>query len=59
MVGNGQLIADELSAMLDAITQAKIWRFLLEIKKQRNLGILMITHNEALARKVCDRIVYM
>ena len=53
------LIADELSAMLDAITQAEIWRFLLEIKRQRNLGILMITHNEALARKVCDRIVYM
>ena len=51
------LIADELSAMLDAITQAEIWRLLLKIKKERNLGILMITHNEALAHKVCDRII--
>ena len=53
------LIADELSAMLDAITQAEIWRLLLKIKKERNLGILMITHNEALARKICDRIIYI
>lgn len=53
------LIADELSAMLDAITQVEIWRLLLEIKEERRLGILMITHNEALARKVCDRVIYI
>lgn len=51
------LIADEISAMLDAITQAQIWHLLLQIKQERNLGILMITHNQALAAKVCDRII--
>ncbi|WP_042351931.1 ABC transporter ATP-binding protein [Bacillus massiliigorillae] len=51
------LIADEISAMLDAITQAQIWQLLLQIKEERNLGILAITHNEALATKVCDRII--
>lgn len=51
------LIADEISAMLDAITQAQIWRLLLQIQKERDLGILVITHNEALAKKVCDRII--
>ncbi|WP_019240785.1 MULTISPECIES: ABC transporter ATP-binding protein [Bacillus] len=51
------LIADEMSAMLDAITQAQLWNLLLQLMKERNLGIVMITHNEALAAKVCNRIV--
>ena len=50
------LIADELSAMLDAITQAELWRFLLSMVQTRELGILMITHNYALAEKTCQRI---
>lgn len=51
------LIADEISTMLDVITQAQIWRALLKIVEERRLGLLMITHNEALAEKTCTRIV--
>lgn len=51
------LIADELSAMLDAVTQAKLWKLLLTFMRKYHLGILMITHNQALAQKASQQIV--
>ncbi|EGO65464.1 ABC transporter ATP-binding protein [Acetonema longum] len=51
------LIADEISTMLDVITQAQIWSYLLDIIQQRSMGLLVITHNLALARQICSRIV--
>ena len=51
------LICDEISAMLDVITQAQIWRLLLEMCVKNTLGMIVITHNMALAEKVCDRII--
>ena len=51
------IIADEMSTMLDAITQAQIWSVLLDQIKKRDLGMLAITHNMALADKICTRIV--
>lgn len=51
------LICDEITTMLDVITQAQIWELLLEEAKRRDLGLLIITHNEALAKKVCTRVV--
>ena len=51
------IIADEMSTMLDAITQAQIWNVLLDQVKRRNLGLLVISHNMALADRLCTRIV--
>lgn len=51
------LICDEITTMLDLITQAQIWAVLLEEAEKRNMGMLVITHNQALAEKVCTRIV--
>ncbi|MDD7389472.1 MAG: ABC transporter ATP-binding protein [Lachnospiraceae bacterium] len=51
------LICDEITTMLDVITQAQIWKLLLEISEKRNLGMLVITHNMALAKRVCTRII--
>ena len=51
------IIADEMSTMLDAITQAQIWNVLLDQVKKRNLGLLVISHNMALADRLCTRIV--
>ena len=51
------LICDEITTMLDVITQAQIWKLLLEISEKRNLGMLVITHNMALAERVCTRII--
>ena len=51
------IIADEMSTMLDAITQAQIWNVLIDQVKRRNLGLLVISHNMALADRLCTRIV--
>ncbi len=53
------LICDEISTMMDVITQAQIWELLLEISEKRELGLAVITHNMALAERVCDRVVYL
>ena len=51
------LICDEISTMLDVITQAQIWQVLMEESEKRNLGLLVITHNLTLAERVCSRII--
>jgi peptide/nickel transport system ATP-binding protein len=51
------LIADEITTMLDANTQAMIWAQLLAETEKRAIGLLVVTHNTALAAKVCARIV--
>ena len=53
------LIADEITASLDPITQAQIWSVILrEIEKNRTM-LIAITHNEALAQRICTRMVYI
>ena len=51
------LVCDEITTMLDVITQAQIWKLLLERASERDLGMAVVTHNMALAEKVCSRIV--
>lgn len=51
------LLCDEITTMLDVVTQAQIWQLLLKISEERNLGMIIITHNKALAERVCTRIV--
>ena len=53
------LIADEITASLDSITQAQIWSVILrEIEKNRTM-LIAITHNEALAQRICTRMVHI
>lgn len=51
------LIADEVSTMLDAVTQAQLWHFLIEEVEHRNIGMLLVSHSPALLDKVATRIV--
>lgn len=51
------ILADEISTMLDVITQAQIWQYLLTQAKTRNIGLVVVTHNKDLAKRVCTRIV--
>lgn len=53
------IVADEMTTMLDAVTQREIWSFFLREVKERNIGVLVITHNVYLAEKVCDTILYL
>ncbi|MFI8337051.1 ATP-binding cassette domain-containing protein [Pseudomonas taetrolens] len=50
------LIADEVTAQLDAHVQAQVWQVLLEEVKRRELGLIVFSHNQALLEKVCTRI---
>jgi peptide/nickel transport system ATP-binding protein len=51
------LIADEMSTMLDMITQAQIWHAALDIVTRRGMGLLVITHNPHLAERLCKRVI--
>jgi ABC-type dipeptide/oligopeptide/nickel transport system, ATPase component len=51
------LIADEMTTMLDAITQAQIWRVVLDYAKLHNIGVIVISHDQVLINRVCNRVV--
>lgn len=51
------LIADEITTMIDAITQVQLCNVLMDLSKKQGLGILFITHNKYLIEKVSDRIL--
>lgn len=51
------LICDEISTMLDVITQAQIWNVILNEATKRNMGIIAVTHNRHLAQRIATRIV--
>ena len=53
------LLCDEISAMLDLVTQAQIWNFLMEEAEERGLGLLVVSHDDALLEKVCTRVETM
>ena len=55
--GTRFLIADEISTMLDPITQSQIWTFLLEEVKRRQIGLLVVSHSAALLERVCTRTI--
>lgn len=53
--GTRFLIADEISTMLDLITQSQIWNFLLKEVKEREIGLLVVSHSEPLLERVAQR----
>lgn len=51
------LLADEISTMLDLITQSQIWHFLMEETQRRGIGMIVVSHSPELVEKVCIRVV--
>lgn len=51
------LIADEMTSMLDGITQAQIWHVVLNMVKEKNIGVLVVSHEEPLMKRVCSRVI--
>ena len=54
--GTKFLICDEISTMLDLITQSQIWSFLMEEVERREIGLLAVSHSMPLLEHVCTRI---
>lgn len=53
------LLADEISTMLDLITQSQIWHFLIEETQKRGIGMIVVSHDAELVERVCTRVVRM
>lgn len=53
------LVADEVSTMLDAVTQAHIWRFLLSETRKRGIGLVFVSHSPALTERIATRVVQL
>ncbi len=51
------LIADEMTTMLDAITQAQLWRVVLNFSRDNNMGVLIISHDARLMTRLCRQII--
>lgn len=51
------LIADEMTTMLDAITQAQIWHAVTSIAQKRDMGIIVVTHEARLMQRLCHRVM--
>ncbi|MFV0524109.1 MAG: ABC transporter ATP-binding protein [Acidimicrobiales bacterium] len=51
------LVADEISAMLDAATQANLWQVILNQAATTGLGVLAISHDDALLHTVAHRTI--
>lgn len=51
------LVCDEISTMLDAATQAYLWRFLIDYARANAIGMVVVTHSDALLDHIATRIV--
>ncbi|MCH1867271.1 ABC transporter ATP-binding protein [Nocardioides sp. CFH 31398] len=51
------LVADEVSASLDPLTQAALWRDLLAVTRERGVGMLVVSHDAPLLAEVSDRVL--
>ena len=53
------LIADEPTTALDVTIQAQILDLLRHIKAERNMAIMLITHDLGVVAEMCDRVIVM
>jgi len=49
------ILADEITTMLDMISQRQIWNFLIEETEKRGIGLVIVSHLPSLLDKICTR----
>ncbi len=60
LAGNPKLlIADEPTTALDVTIQAQILRLLKKIRRERNMAIILVTHDLGVVAETCDRAAVM
>lgn len=50
------ILADEITTMLDLITQSQLWSFLTKEVQEREIGLLVVSHSMPLLQSVCTRL---
>ncbi|QJC27992.1 ABC transporter ATP-binding protein [Enterobacteriaceae endosymbiont of Plateumaris braccata] len=53
------LITDEPTTALDTILQKQLLKLIKDIKKEKNIGIIFITHNLSLINLIADKVIIM
>jgi len=53
------LIADEPTTALDVTIQAQILKLIQDLQRERQMAVLMITHNLRVVNQVADRVIVM
>lgn len=53
------LVADEPTTALDVRVQAEVLGLLRRLQRERDLGVLLVTHNLGVVADVCDRVAVM
>ena len=51
------LVADELTASMDALSQARIWQVLHDLAERSGLAVRAISHDAALLDRIASRIL--
>ena len=60
MIGKPDLlIADEPTTALDVSVQAQILKLIHDLVAERNIGVLMITHNLGVVAQICSHVAVM
>lgn len=53
------LVCDEMSAMLDACTQAEVWHAVMDLAARTDMGLVVVSHSPALLACVATRQVVL
>jgi peptide/nickel transport system permease protein len=53
------LIADEPTTALDVTVQAEVLNLLRELQRERDMAMILVTHNFGVVADICDRVAVM
>ncbi|WP_434741249.1 dipeptide/oligopeptide/nickel ABC transporter permease/ATP-binding protein [Micromonospora sp. SH-82] len=53
------LIADEPTTALDVTVQAEVLELLRDLQRERDMGLILVTHNLGVVADICDRVAVM